>query len=97
MSRVRHALAGLFRWPTTFRFPTDCDDAARLEVVVERAAASRVIREARLLPGRRGAVDIEVDAYEKQGVVRVRAELMALLPPGVALVGGPSMGAGSVM
>jgi hypothetical protein len=66
-------------------------------VVVERAVQSRVIRRARLLPGRRGAIDIEVDAYERQGVVRVRAELQALLPPGVALVGGPSMGAGSVM
>lgn len=81
-------------WPTTFRFPTDCTDPELLRVVVERAHRSAVIRELRLLPGRHGAIDIEVDVYENHEAGRARTELKAVLPPGISLIGGPTWGTG---
>ena len=87
----------LGKWPTTFRFPTDCKDAGALEGVTEGAARSRVIKAIRLLPGRRGVIDIEVDVYENHEAGRARSELKAMLPAGVNLIGGPTWGAGSTM
>ncbi len=84
----------LGRWPTTFRFPTDCKEAELLEVVKTRAAGSHVIRDVRFLPGRHGVVDIEVEVFENHEAGRARSELKAMLPPGVSLIGGPTWGMG---
>jgi hypothetical protein len=68
-----------------------------LEVVRTRAAQSRVIRDVRLLAGRRGVIDIEVDIFENHEVGRARSELKTMLPAGVHLIGGPSSGTGGMM
>jgi hypothetical protein len=47
-----------------------------------------------LLPGRHGAIDIEVDVYENHEAGRARTELKAVLPPGISLIGGPTWGTG---
>jgi hypothetical protein len=68
-----------------------------LEIAQTRVAESRVIRGIRLLPGRRGVIDIEVDVFENHEVGRARSELMAMLPAGVNLIGGPSWGTGGML
>jgi hypothetical protein len=97
MAWARRTHEDIKKWSTTFRFPTDCKDAGILEVVRTRAAQSRVLRDVRLLPGRRGMIDIEVDIFENHEVGRARSELMEILPAGVHLIGGPSSGTGGMM
>jgi hypothetical protein len=70
-ARVKHE--DLSRWRATFRFSTDCTDTALLEGVRKRALQSSVIREVRLLPGRRGAIHIEVEITENHDAGRARS------------------------
>jgi hypothetical protein len=87
--RIGSAWSWLFAVPATLRFPTDCTEAGPAEVALEQLDVE-IIRAARLVPGHRGAWDIEVTPVRGRDVSRVRAEIVRVLPPGIGLVGGPS-------
>jgi hypothetical protein len=72
------------------RFPTDCADRELLEPAAVRATQTDAISMATVRSGRGSTFDFEIALARGSDISRARAAMVAALPPGVSIVGGPS-------
>jgi hypothetical protein len=90
-ARLRRALRRWFSTsPTVLRFPTDSEDLRLVERAAASAAQSDAINAATVKPCHGSTFAIEVVLARGSDISRARSAIVAALPPGMSIMGGPS-------